>query len=77
MVEAINSGVVDEAKAICKALRVVYCNNEHFEFSALMEQWLIEGKLTQKEILTLCCDMLAAGIETVSLLMYPLMTGLN
>ena len=33
-----------------------------------MEQWLIEGKLTQKEILTLCCDMLAAGIETVSLL---------
>eukprot|EP00731_Ephydatia_muelleri_P031105 Em0022g619a len=50
MVEAINSGVVDEAKAI-----------------SLMEQWLIEGKLTQKEILTLCCDMLAAGIETSSL----------
>ena len=30
-----------------------------------MEQWLIEGKFTEKEALMLSCDMLTAGIETV------------
>ena len=32
-----------------------------------MEQWLIEGKFTEKEALMISCDMLAAGIDTVSL----------
>lgn len=34
--------------------------------AGLMEQWLIEGKFTEKEALVLSCDMLAAGIDTVS-----------
>ena len=32
-----------------------------------MEQWLIEGKFTEEEVLMMTCDMLAAGIDTVSL----------
>ena len=31
-----------------------------------MEQWLIEGKFTEEEVLMQSCDMLAAGIDTVS-----------
>ena len=32
----------------------------------MLEQWLIEGNLSQKEALMLSCDMLAAGIDTVN-----------
>ena len=32
----------------------------------LLDQWLIEGKYTEEEALILCCDMLAAGMDTVS-----------
>ena len=36
-------------------------------FSALMEQWLIEGKFSHKETLMMASQMLAGGIDTVSL----------
>ena len=32
----------------------------------LLDQWLIEGKFNEEEALILCCDMLAAGMDTVS-----------
>ena len=32
----------------------------------LLDQWLIEGKFNEEEALVLCCDMLAAGMDTVS-----------
>ena len=32
----------------------------------LLDQWLIEGKYTEEEALVLSCDMLAAGMDTVS-----------
>ena len=35
--------------------------------AGLMEQWLIEGKFTEEEVLMMTCDMLVAGIDTVSL----------
>lgn len=34
--------------------------------TGLVEQWLVEGKLTEDEAISLSCDMLAAGIDTVS-----------
>lgn len=33
----------------------------------LLDQWLIEGKYTEEEALVLSCDMLAAGMDTVSI----------
>ena len=69
MVDAINSGVVDETKATCKTSTFKHqLTHIWFELiSAMMEQWLIEGNLSQKEVLMLSCDMLAAGIDTVNL----------
>ena len=69
MVDAINSGVVDETKATCKTNGFKrQITHVWFELiSAMMEQWLIEGKFSQKEVLMLSCDMLAAGIDTVNL----------
>ena len=32
----------------------------------LLDQWMIEGKYTEEEALVLSCDMLAAGMDTVS-----------
>ena len=32
----------------------------------LLDQWLIEGKFTEEEALSLSYDMLSAGIDTVS-----------
>ena len=32
----------------------------------LLDQWLIEGKLTEEEAIVQACDMLAAGIDTTS-----------
>jgi hypothetical protein len=34
----------------------------------ILDQWLIEGKYTEEEALVLSCDMLAAGMETVSVI---------
>lgn len=31
-----------------------------------MEQWLIEGKLSQREVLMLSCIVLAGGVDSVS-----------
>ena len=33
----------------------------------LLDQWLIEGKYTEEEALVQSCDMLAAGMDTVSI----------
>jgi len=33
----------------------------------LLEQWLIEGKLEPEDALTQACDLLAAGLDTVSM----------
>ena len=32
----------------------------------LLDQWIIEGKYSEEEALVLSCDMLAAGMDTVS-----------
>lgn len=32
----------------------------------ILEQWLIEGKLTPEESLTQACDLLSAGLDNVS-----------
>ena len=37
------------------------------QISALLEQWLIEGKFSHKETLMMASQMLAGGIDTVSL----------
>ena len=34
----------------------------------VLDQWLIEGKYTEEEALVLSCDLLAAGMDTVSIL---------
>ena len=34
----------------------------------VLDQWLIEGKYTEEEALVLSCDLLAAGIDTVSII---------
>ena len=33
----------------------------------ILEQWLIEGKLEPEDALTQACDLLSAGLDTVSL----------
>ena len=68
-VDSINSGV-DETKVACKVLISVLAPVRLFGvyISAMMEQWLIEGKFSEKEILMLSCDMLAAGVDTVNLI---------
>ena len=33
--------------------------------AGLMDQWLIEGKFSHEEVLSLSFDMLSAGIDTV------------
>ena len=33
----------------------------------VLDQWLIEGKYTEEEALMQSCDMLAAGLDTVSM----------
>ena len=35
----------------------------------VLDQWLIEGKYTEEEALVLSCDLLAAGIDTVSIIL--------
>ena len=32
----------------------------------ILEQWMIEGKLEQEDALTQACDLLTAGLDTVS-----------
>ncbi len=32
----------------------------------ILEQWLIEGKLEPEDALTQACDLLSAGLDTVS-----------
>ena len=46
---------------------MIACFQNHL-CAGLMEQWLIEGKFTEEdlEVLMQSCDMLAAGIDTVS-----------
>ena len=34
----------------------------------VLDQWLIEGKCTEEEALVLSCDLLAAGMETISII---------
>ena len=34
----------------------------------VLDQWLIEGKYTEEEALVLSCDLLAAGMDTVSIM---------
>ena len=35
----------------------------------VLDQWLIEGKYTEEEALVLSCDLLAAGMDTVSIIL--------
>ena len=35
----------------------------------ILEQWLIEGKLEPEDALTQACDLLSAGLDTVSVLL--------
>ena len=67
-VDAINSGV-DETKVACKVLISVLAPVSLLGIyvSAMMEQWLIEGRFSEKETLMLSCDMLAGGLNTVNL----------
>ena len=34
----------------------------------VLDQWLIEGRYTEEEALVLSCDLLAAGMDTVSIM---------
>ncbi len=34
----------------------------------ILEQWLIEGKLEPEDALTQACDLLSAGLDTVSVI---------
>ena len=43
----------------------------------LLDQWLIEGKYTEEEALVLSCDMLAAGMDTVSIASSPDQLGVT
>ena len=33
--------------------------------AGMLDQWLIEGKFTEDEVISLSCEMLSAGIDTV------------
>ena len=35
----------------------------------LLDQWLIEGKYTEEEALMQSCDILSAGLDTVSIIL--------
>ena len=67
--DAISSGIVDESKPVGKLFTLyIYSYISLIKPAGLLDQWLIEGKFTKDEALSLSCDMLAAGIDTVSLL---------
>ena len=66
-VDAVNSGV-NETKVACKVLIIGLApvGLLGIYISAMMEQWLIEEKFSEKEILMLSCDVLAGGLDTVN-----------
>ena len=57
-----NTGISSRAYCWRRIRSNLYC----VLCAGLMEQWLIEGKFSEEEILMQSCDMLAAGIDTVS-----------
>ena len=69
ILKGLEDGTFDESKAVGKLLCAssVCCSLIHYVHAGLVEHWLVEGKLSKEVALMLSCDMLAVGIDTVSL----------
>ena len=46
-------------------LRKIESGEDESEVQGLLEQWLREGKMSEKEALTLATDLFTAGVDTV------------